>query len=199
MTHASTKSTKPAHRKAKDSVNAATGEAPNTRADVYQRVTDQIIAAVEAGADKWEMPWHTTDGTGIIYPMNATTRKAYRGVNVIALWIAAKHQGYATSEWATYKQWQEIGAQVRKGERSQFVVFWKINDKGEETQDGESDTSEETSRRVFARGYSVFNAAQVDGYTPLPPPEQPPAPANLHQLQQELQAQAKPMPVASQP
>jgi antirestriction protein ArdC len=56
-----------------------------------------------------------------------------------------------------------LGAQVRKGERCSPVVFWKISDK--EAQDGDEDGVEDDRRsRVFARGYSVFNAAQVDGY-----------------------------------
>jgi antirestriction protein ArdC len=65
---------------------------------------------------------------------------------------------------ATYKQWQELGAQVRKGEKSSLVVFWKVTDQHEES---EAEEDEESSgRRFFARGNGVFNAAQVDGYTP---------------------------------
>jgi len=65
--------------------------------------------------------------------------------------------------WATYRQWAELGAQVRKGERASPVVFWKISDKDE--QDDADEGAEDGRRsRVFARGYSVFNAAQVDGY-----------------------------------
>lgn len=171
--------TKRQAHKATTTDNAAAQGALN---DVYQRITDQIIAAIEAGAGKWEMPWHSgDDGAGMVRPVNATTGKPYRGVNVLALWIAAQDKGYATSEWATYKQWQEKGAQVRKGEKSQFVVFWKINDQEGETQDGgnsgnggEQTDNEPSGRRVFARGYAVFNAAQVDGYTPAQP-ETPPA------------------------
>ena len=172
---------KPTKRQSYKSAATTSDEKPPLL-DIYQRVTDQIIEAIEAGAEKWEMPWHTTGGADIMRPINATTHKAYRGVNVLALWIAAQHNGYAANEWATYKQWQEKGAQVRKGERSQFVVFWKITDQGDETQDGGEDSSADNdgqSRRVFARGYPVFNTAQVDGYTPPPQPEPlPPLPTN---------------------
>ena len=136
-----------------------------TKIDVYQKVTDQIVAAIEAGVDTWRMPWHTT-GKDAFSPINASSRKAYRGVNTLCLWAAANAKGYTSGEWGTYKQWQEKGAQVRKGEKATTVVFWKFGN-GAEKQDGEEGEIKLTSDRlIFTRGYSVFNAAQVDGYTP---------------------------------
>ena len=135
--------------------------------DVYRRITDHIIAAIEAGAGDWTMPWHN-DVAGI-RPVNANTGKAYRGVNVISLWSTAQEKGYAMPQWGTYKQWGEMGAQVRKGERSSPVVFWKFRDKDEGTEaepDGiDAKGQDRPGRRlILARCYSVFNAAQVDGY-----------------------------------
>jgi antirestriction protein ArdC len=131
--------------------------------DLYQRVTDQIIKAIESGAADWKMPWHQA---GNFMPANASTQKPYRGVNVLSLWAAADANGYPTGLWATYKQWQELGAQVRKGEKATLVVFWKFS--STETEDDTTADSEEreehSHRAVLARGYSVFNAAQVDGY-----------------------------------
>ena len=133
-------------------------------ADVYTRVTNQIVAAIEHGAADWRMPWYST-GKDSFAPLNAGTQKPYRGVNVLSLWAAAQQHGYPTGYWATYKQWQEMGAQVRKGEKSSLVVFWKFADA--ESEDDDSPNADETSRRlVLARGYSVFNAAQVDGFVP---------------------------------
>ena len=127
---------------------------------IYQRITDQIIAAIEAGAGNWKMPWHT-DGTDITQPINAASGKAYRGINVIALWATARACGYTGGHWATYQQWKEIGAQVRQGEKSAPVVFWKpLGCKAEETEE----PTESDRLRFVARGYLVFNAAQVDGY-----------------------------------
>jgi antirestriction protein ArdC len=80
------------------------------------------------------------------------------------LWAAAQAKGYASGEWATYQQWQERQAQVRKGEKSTLVVFWKFGNDASESQDGSETASH--SRLLFTRGYSVFNASQVDGYTP---------------------------------
>lgn len=130
--------------------------------DVYQRVTDQIVAAIEKGAGTWRMPWHTT-GKFAFSPVNLQSHKPYRGINTLMLWAAAEQKGYDSAEWATYKQWQERGAQVRKGEKSTLVVFWKFANSAESQDD---DDTPERSRFCFARAYSVFNAAQVDGYTP---------------------------------
>lgn len=143
------------------------------RIDVYQRVTDQIVAAIEAGAESWEMPWHN-DGSAITAPVNAASGRNYRGINVLSLWAQAHTKGFTSGMWATYRQWKEIGAQVREGEKSTTVVFWKTSDgKDEEEQGGDADCPR---RRIFARGYSVFNAAQVEGFEAPEPEEKPETP-----------------------
>src|SRR3984957_20208757 len=108
--------------------------------DVYARVTDQIINSIEQGVGDWRMPWHTS-GRFASSPINATSRKAYRGINTVCLWAAAEAKGYDSGEWATYAQWQERGAQVRKGEKSTTVVFWKFANGIAENQDGEETPS----------------------------------------------------------
>lgn len=75
-----------------------------TRADVYSRITDQIAAAIEAGTTDWRMPWHH-DGQSTSRPINLVSGRPYRGVNVLALWIAAEAEGYAKGLWGTYRQW----------------------------------------------------------------------------------------------
>src|SRR5438445_2762708 len=134
--------------------------------DIYERVTNQTMAAIEAGAGEYRMPWHH-DGSAITTPVNVASRKAYRGVNILSLWAAAQAFGYAAGIWGTYRQWHELGAQVRKGERGQLVVFWTTSDRSADTDRQDDD---KPARRLFARGYTVFNCAQVDGYTP---PEMP--------------------------
>src|SRR5215831_16842641 len=130
--------------------------------DVYRKVTDVIINAIEQGVGNWRMPWHTS-GRFAFSPINVASRKPYRGINTLCLWAAAQAKGYERGEWATYQQWQERGAQVRKGERATLVVFWKFANATSETEDGEG-TPKSGSRLLFTRGYSVFNAAQVHGY-----------------------------------
>jgi antirestriction protein ArdC len=132
--------------------------------DVYARVTSQIVNAIEQGVSNWRMPWHTS-GKFAFSPVNVTSKKPCRGINTVCLWAAAQAKGYERGEWGTYQQWQERGAQVRKGEKATTVVFWKFANSSTETDDGD-DTPKSGSRLLFTRGYSVFNAAQVDGYTP---------------------------------
>src|ERR1700733_5736870 len=137
--------------------------------DVYQTVTDKIVAALET-AQKWQKPWTRAftgdDGASLRRPVNAISKKAYQGINVPLLWSARRSQ----AQWATYKQWQSIGAQVRKGERASLIVFWKPIEAGSNEGDGASE-EHQTRRHLIARAYSVFNAEQVDGFAdaPLPP------------------------------
>jgi antirestriction protein ArdC len=132
--------------------------------DVYQKVTDSIVNAVEQGVSTWRMPWHTS-GKFAFSPVNVTSHKPYRGINTLCLWAAAQRKGYERGEWGTYQQWQEHRAQVRVGEKATTVVFWKFANSTADSQDGEEQTAS-SLRLLFTRGYSVFNASQVDGYTP---------------------------------
>lgn len=129
----------------------------NDRASIYARITEQIIAAIERGVEAGRMPWHH-DGSAIYRPANVGSKKPYRGINTLALWASAEAKGYPTGLWGTFKQWFELGAVVRKGERASAVVLWKQVEKPD-AEDGDK-------KRFFARGYSVFNVAQVDGYEP---------------------------------
>jgi len=141
------------------------------RIDVYTQVTNTIIAAIEAGAGNWQMPWHRA-GEGLNRPVNIDTNNAYRGINVVSLWASAQARGFGTGTWGTYRQWQNNGCQVRKGEKSSLVVFYKELDF--ETENAETGETEQGTR-LMARASWVFNADQVDGYEApqLPEPKDP--------------------------
>ena len=143
-----------------------------SKSDVYQRVTNAIISAIERGAGQWQFPW----SRGHAMPVNAVTGHKYRGVNVVSLWAASSECGWP-GQWASYKQWQSAGAQVRKGERGSTVVFYKTIAKEKRDGAGEvvtgDDGEAEIDRIYLARASAVFNAAQVDGYQPAPVPERP--------------------------
>lgn len=133
--------------------------------DVHQAVTDQIIAAIEAGVETWQMPWHRS-GEGLNRPTNIDTGNAYRGVNVVALWASAQMRGFSTGIWGTYRQWSNRECQVRRGEKASLIVFYKELDiEREATESGESSTD----TVLFARASWVFNADQVEGYQPEQP------------------------------
>jgi antirestriction protein ArdC len=74
--------------------------------------------------------------------------------------MLAEHHGYTSGEWATYNQWQELGAQVRKCEKAALVIFRKTFERSREETGDEEPTA---SRTILARGYHVFNAAEVNG------------------------------------
>lgn len=131
-----------------------------SRFDVYRTITDKIVAAMETGIDPFVMPWHGVGGR-ISRPTNAGSGAAYRGINIVALWAEAALKGYMSGIWATYRKWQELGAQVRKGEHGAVIVFFKEIDR-----DGDEADEELNRPRLIARASRVFNAEQVDNWKP---------------------------------
>jgi antirestriction protein ArdC len=127
------------------------------RIDIHQHITDSIIAAIEAGAGEWRMPW-MRKSSGL--PANVATGRKYRGVNVLALWVEAQLNGFSSNVWGTYRQWAEQGAQVRRGAKSSFIVFYREYDVKSDDAGAEAET------RLVARATPVFNADQIDGYGP---------------------------------
>ena len=85
------------------------------QADIYEPITARIIEQMEtASAAGWQKPWITT-GQNTLQPVNAATRREYRGVNVLMLWASAEITGKKDGRWASFKQWQQISSQVRRG------------------------------------------------------------------------------------
>ena len=122
--------------------------------DLHAHVTNQIIRAMEAGTAPWRKPWTGATG-GAAFPRRANGQP-YQGINVVMLWLEAAEKGYSSAFWMTYKQAQELGGQVRKGEKSATVVkIGRFEKKNEETGEKEE--------RGFARAYRVFNADQIEG------------------------------------
>lgn len=119
--------------------------------NLYQTITDRIIAQLEQGKIPWKQEWSAT-AHGTAFPHNHATGKSYRGINTVSLLCS----GYRSSGWMTYKQAQEIGAQVRKGEHGSPVVFWKFD------KEKDADTGKDRSS-AFMRQYTVFNVEQLDG------------------------------------
>ena len=122
--------------------------------DTYADVTARVLEALEGGTVMWHKPWHATGETA---PLNIDSNKKYRGINVFLLAFTAMEKGYSSNRWGTYKQIGERGGQVRKGEKSTEVVFWKILDKTQEV-DGET-----VNKKIpMLRTYNVFNEDQAD-------------------------------------
>ena len=141
---------------------------PAAKFDLYQTVTDKIIATLEAGAGDWNFPWRKL-GVSSVQPVNIASKKAYRGINTIMLFIAAESNGFTSNVWGTFAQFKALGNNsnglpicVRKGEKGTTVVFWKTFE-ADETSEG---SDEENKTSIMARAYTVFNAAQIENYEP---------------------------------
>jgi len=131
------------------------------KVDHRQAVTDKLIELLESGTAPFQIPW---DAESSRRPYNPTTDKAYRGAN--SMWLS--FQGYSDPRWMTYKQAEAAGWQVRKGQKSSSIEYWKFRDEQSHTDsDGITTTvSAELERpRVFHA--NVFNARQIDGIPPL--------------------------------
>lgn len=127
--------------------------------DLYQEVTNRIIAELEKGAAPWVKPW-TADSSA---DRNLVSDKPYRGINRLLLGMSSMAKGYASPIWATYKQFAEAGYQVSKGEKATHIVFFKpIPGK---TND---ETGENEAGYCVIRGYAVFNATQTNMPAPIP-------------------------------
>ena len=98
---------------------------PMNYEDHTKTVTASLVAMIEQGdTGQWVMPWHTHGFADHLRARNATTDAGYRGANVVALAVAGIEWGFPTGEWATYRQWQSVDAQVRKRERATQIVKW---------------------------------------------------------------------------
>lgn len=129
------------------------------RTDIEEKVTQAIIDRLEAGVAPWTKPW-TTAG---FLPTSLATGRPYRGINTLLLSAVAEGAGYSSPVWATFKQIQTNGGQVRKGETATPIVFWKILRKEDEV-DGKT-----VKKNIpLLRYFNVFNVEQADGIT-LPP------------------------------
>ena len=126
--------------------------------DVYQIVTDRVMAALEMEEVPWQRPWCCFNGGAY----NRVSGKHYSLINQMLL----SHSG----EYATFKQWTELGGKVRKGEKGEMVVFFKWPDQKEDsqTEDNKEETQEyDRSRKPVLRYYKVFHISQVEGVEPL--------------------------------
>jgi antirestriction protein ArdC len=148
------------------------GGKKGTPRDHYQEVTDRIIAALEAGTPPWRKPWDPDKAGGPAMPRNATTGQRYRGINVLTLGMSALAFSSGDPRWATYKQAEDRGWQVRKGERGTTGYFFKKLELRDDKAGGSgADGDEDGVRRIpLLRSFSLFHASQIDGIPDFVPP-----------------------------
>jgi antirestriction protein ArdC len=131
----------------------------NDKLDLYQTITDKIIAAIEAGVQRDGKPlWGGAGSSGM--PYNQTSGKTYSGVNVLILWLAAMDNGFSSSAWLTYKQATALGGNIKKGSKGQQVVYYSTM----ERVSTDHATGEINPTKVgFLKSYTVFNLEQCEG------------------------------------
>ncbi|MBB5349549.1 DUF1738 domain-containing protein [Desulfoprunum benzoelyticum] len=117
---------------------------------VYDIITAEILQIMEQGVIPWQKPWGSKGAH-----RNLVSGKKYRGINIFLLSCA----GFSSPWWLTYRQAQEKGGQVRKGEKGKRIVFWKLQGRSDEAE------AEERGPRLvpLLRYYTVFNLQQVEG------------------------------------
>ena len=135
------------------------------RPNVYQIVTDRIIASLKEGVIPWEKPWKAPTFAGGNFPRSFVTGKPYRGVNVFLLWGTR----FSSPFWLTFKQATDLGGNIRKGEKGSQIVFYKQlrnpkvkPDKAPVTNDG---STEDKRAPFILTYYTVFNVEQCEGLT----------------------------------
>ncbi len=138
--------------------------------DLYQEVTDRIVAMIEAGAAPWRKPWTTPRLPGVpALPVNAVTGQPYHGVNVLLLLPLSMLFG--DPRWCSYRQAEARGWQVRHGERGTPICFYKlleITPEDREDLRGILDEGDEAIRTVpLLRRSTVFHASQIEGMPTL--------------------------------
>lgn len=155
----------------------STTPAEANRANLYEEVTNKIIAELEAGRVPWVQPWGHVGATSPALPRNALTGRCYSGVNVLILWGSELERNWPSQSWLTFRQAIEAGGSVRKGERGTTVVYadrFVPHDRKEESLRGSGSPDRTENARAaetggdaraipFLKRFTVFNVAQCDG------------------------------------
>ena len=126
------------------------------KSDVYTLVTEKVIALLESGTAPWRQTW-----SGGELPRNLVSGKPYRGINLLLLSM----NRFASPYWLTFNQAKQLGGHIKKGAKSELVVFWKFFDKAADEADnaGNGGNTDTKRRPPLLRYYCVFNVEQTEG------------------------------------
>ncbi|MNE31373.1 DNA primase TraC [compost metagenome] len=134
----------------------------------YKQITDRILAELANGVAPWAKPWKSEKGESKVslssgFPANFSTRKAYRGINIFLLLMAAQDNGFRSNLWATFKQVAAMGGTIRKGSKAERVFFMSKIEKKPSGAEGEKLNENGMVEVWVLKGYSVFNLDQIEG------------------------------------
>lgn len=157
------------------------------RANLYDEITDKIIAELEAGRVPWVQPWGTAAARApLAMPKNASTDRSYSGVNILLLWGSTIEHGYSGQSWLTFRQALSLGGHVRKGERGTAVVYAdRFVPRDEKRRAAE--TGDEAQAIPFLKRFTVFNTDQCAGLpNEIAAAAPPPAPGLIEPTMEAL-------------
>jgi len=149
------------------------------RANLYDEITTRIIAELEAGRLPWVQPWGTAGVSApLAMPKNASTGRAYSGVNVLILWGAVVARGFSCQSWLTFRQALSLGGNVRKGERGTTVVYADRFIPDDEKRRAR-ETGDDAQAIPFLKRFTVFSTDQCENLPEGVATAPPPAPEGL--------------------
>lgn len=131
------------------------------KGNLYQEVTDRIVAELEQGRVPWVQPWGCAQA-GLGLPRNASTGNAYSGINILILWGAVIEKGYPSQHWLTFRQALELGGHVRKDEHGVTACHADRFIPKAEAERAQKD-GDEPEAVPFMKRFTLFNVAQCDG------------------------------------
>lgn len=133
-------------------------DAGSPRQDIYTRITNQIVEALERGVKPWTQPWNAAHAAGHVSRPLRHNGQPYSGINVLVLWASAMDRHYAAPIWMTFRQALELGGHVREGEKGSPVVYASTVSR-KETDDSGQDVE---TAIPFLKSYTVFNIEQIE-------------------------------------
>lgn len=145
------------------------------RANLYQQITDRIIADLEAGRVPWVQPWGTANA-GIGMPHNAVSSRRYSGINVLTLWHAIVSRGFSSHAFLTFRQAAALGGSVRRGERGVGIIYTRRFVPSSERRRPETEGTATSGGIPFLKHFTVFSVDQCDDlpeHICFPPPPIP--------------------------
>lgn len=155
--------------------HARTNRPASDRVNLYQQITDRIIAELEAGRVPWVQPWGTAHAA-IGMPHNAVSNRRYSGINILTLWNAVVERGFRSHAFLTFRQAITLGGSVRRGERGIGIIYTRRFIPSEERRRADYEGREPSGGIPFLKWFTVFSVDQCDGlpaHIAAPPPPIP--------------------------
>ena len=154
-----------------------TNQTSRAKTDAHHKeVAEAIIKMIEGGTAPWQKPWDgNASAMATSMPFNGASKRRYRGINSLYLYTVANFKGYKDPRWFTFKQVEELGGKVKRGEKSVKVEYWQFKRTIKEDENGKPLAKEdwlEVDRKVpLIMRSAVFNAEQCEGIPELELPK----------------------------